>query len=154
MGTMSVYDALFSTADESLLMHNFFAFSPKQKLPTSSSSFNVMKYHFGTLTTTKAELILQGRRKGTFLLREDDDNVHVLSYVTATQQIRHAVFFKHPRTEKYRLPNTGHWVSTLDQAILNYSYKNQLRAGLTYEGKKEEELNKNNKQTKNKKTNT
>ena len=71
---------------------------------------------------------------GTFLLREDDDNVHVLSYVTATQQIRHAVFFKHPRTEKYRLPNTGHWVSTLDQAILNYSYKNQLRAGLTYEG--------------------
>ena len=178
--TTSVYDALFSTADESLQMHGFFAFSPKQTLPNagvrrggegnndrntmkergegghrtqgnsgrsgggsgsgSAQHINdgVMKYHFGTIATTKSEMLLQGRRVGTFLIREDpgDDNVHVLSYVTSSHQIRHVVLFKHPRTGMYRLPNTGHWVKTLGEAVINYgdSHHNELRAGLKYEG--------------------
>ncbi len=169
-----VFDALFALAEESLQLHGFCAFAPAQRLPgdsaawrdsdplrfspSSSSSLSAsstlssatvdedaMRFHFGPCSTTNSELLLNGRRVGTFMLREDNGGVQVLSYMTAEHQVKHVPLFRHPRTGMYRLPHS-HWVGSLTEAIHSFgaTHENELRAGLRYEGQthmaKEEDL--------------
>ena len=151
-----VFDWLFALAEEALQLHGFCAYEPEQMLPgaalnppirspevpnmsfpikTGKKSFDPMLVHFGPCTTKKSEALLNGRRVGTFLLREDGNGIQVLSYVTPAEQVDHAVLFQHPRTKQYRLPD-GHWASTLEEVICSFghSFRNELRAGLMYAG--------------------
>ena len=147
-----VFDWLFALAEEALQLHGFCAYQADQELPESNGSrissskvmkipqhleelFNPMWYHFGTCTTKKSEDLLKGRRVGTFLLREDGNGIHVISYVTSTLKIEHVALYQHPRTMQYRLPN-GHLVSTLHEVIFNFGtgQQQELCTGLKYTG--------------------
>ena len=48
-------------------------------IKTGKKAFDPMLFHFGPCTT-KIEALLNGRRVGTFLLREDGNGIQVLSY--------------------------------------------------------------------------